>query len=102
VASTLRVGAAFPDPPFNDMNDDDGLDISMMRAIGDELGMHVEFIRYRGISTARIAIAVRREDAAMLHRLNAAQARLEEDRRRPQIRRKWLGSPLLDQSGPSR
>jgi polar amino acid transport system substrate-binding protein len=232
---TLRVGTAFPDPPFNDMNGDGGLDISMMRAIGDELGAHVEFVHYqggnfdavfdgldagdydcvtsgttvtpgreraaafcepylvsgqsiavnvdryphvrtvddltgltigvqrgntsqpianrlvaqgkakavqiydygaikaaiddvasgrcdafmklapvltelvrpvggvrvvqRGISTERIAIAVRRGDGSMLHRLNAAQARLEQDGRLSQLRLRWLGSAPLDQSG---
>jgi polar amino acid transport system substrate-binding protein len=45
---TLRVGAAFPDPPFNGMPDDSGLDIDLMRAIGDSLGATVEFIRYEG------------------------------------------------------
>jgi polar amino acid transport system substrate-binding protein len=45
---TLRVGAAFPDPPFNGAKDAGGLDISMMRAVGDVLGMVVEFIPYDG------------------------------------------------------
>jgi len=43
----LRVGAAFPDPPFNDV-DDSGLDIDLMSAIGGLLGRAVEFIRYSG------------------------------------------------------
>lgn len=45
---TLRVGAAFPDPPFNGVTGIDGLDISMMRAVGDLLGMAVEFVPYEG------------------------------------------------------
>ncbi|MFN8031701.1 MAG: ABC transporter substrate-binding protein [Mycobacterium sp.] len=43
----LRVGAAFPDPPFND-GDGAGLDIDLMDAIGQLLGRAVEFVRYQG------------------------------------------------------
>ena len=43
---TLRVGAAFPDPPFNGMPDDTGLDIDLMTAIAQSLGTTVEFIPY--------------------------------------------------------
>jgi ABC-type amino acid transport substrate-binding protein len=46
---TLNVGAAFPDPPFNGADDDGGLDISMMQAIGEVLGMTVRFVPYRGV-----------------------------------------------------
>jgi polar amino acid transport system substrate-binding protein len=45
---TLRVGAAFPDPPFNGMPDDAGLDVDLMTAIGKALGAQVEFIPYEG------------------------------------------------------
>ena len=45
---TLRVGAAFPDPPFNGMPDDAGLDIDLMAAIAERLGATVEFIAYEG------------------------------------------------------
>jgi ABC-type amino acid transport substrate-binding protein len=45
---TLRVGAAFPDPPFNGMPDDIGLDIDLMTAIAEALGAAVEFIPYDG------------------------------------------------------
>jgi len=45
---TLRVGAAFPDPPFNGMPGDAGLDIDLMEAIGEKLGASVEFIAYEG------------------------------------------------------
>ena len=45
---TLRVGAAFPDPPFNGMPDDGGLDIDLMAEIAKKLGMDVEFIPYDG------------------------------------------------------
>jgi len=45
---TLRVGAAFPDPPFNGMPDDSGLDIDLMKAIAEKLGATVEFIPYDG------------------------------------------------------
>jgi polar amino acid transport system substrate-binding protein len=44
----LRVGAAFPDPPFNGMPDDTGLDIDLMSAIAESLGSTVEFIAYEG------------------------------------------------------
>jgi polar amino acid transport system substrate-binding protein len=45
---TLRVGAAFPDPPFNGMPDDTGLDIDLMTAIAESLGAAVQFIPYHG------------------------------------------------------
>jgi polar amino acid transport system substrate-binding protein len=45
---TLRVGAAFPDPPFNGMPDNTGLDIDLMTAIAKSLGAEVEFIPYNG------------------------------------------------------
>ena len=45
---TLRVGAAFPDPPFNGMPGDGGLDIDLMTAIAKALGATVEFVPYDG------------------------------------------------------
>jgi polar amino acid transport system substrate-binding protein len=45
---TLRVGAAFPDPPFNGMPDNTGLDIDLMTEIAKALGATVEFIAYEG------------------------------------------------------
>ena len=45
---TLRVGAAYPDPPFNGMPDNTGLDIDLMTAIAEALGATVEFIAYHG------------------------------------------------------
>jgi polar amino acid transport system substrate-binding protein len=45
---TLRVGAAFPDPPFNGMPDNAGLDIDLMTAIAESLGATAEFIPYEG------------------------------------------------------
>jgi polar amino acid transport system substrate-binding protein len=45
---TLRVGAAFPDPPFNGVPDGGGLDIDLMTQIATALGMAVEFIPYDG------------------------------------------------------
>jgi polar amino acid transport system substrate-binding protein len=44
----LRVGAAFPDPPFNGMPEDTGLDIDLMTAIAQSLGATAEFIPYQG------------------------------------------------------
>jgi polar amino acid transport system substrate-binding protein len=45
---TLKVGAAFPDPPFNGMPDNTGLDIDLMTAIAGKLGAAVEFVPYEG------------------------------------------------------
>ncbi len=45
---TLRVGAAFPDPPFNGMPGDTGLDIDLMIELAEKLGATVEFIPYDG------------------------------------------------------
>ena len=45
---TLRVGAAFPDPPFNGMPGNAGLDIDLMTAIAEALGATVEFVSYDG------------------------------------------------------
>jgi ABC-type amino acid transport substrate-binding protein len=45
---TLRVGAAYPDPPFNGMPDDGGFDIDLMTAIAGKLNIGVEFIAYEG------------------------------------------------------
>jgi ABC-type amino acid transport substrate-binding protein len=45
---TLRVGAAFPDPPFNGMPGDGGLDIDLMTSIAAALNMDVEFVPYEG------------------------------------------------------
>jgi polar amino acid transport system substrate-binding protein len=45
---TLRVGVAFPDPPFNGMPDNTGLDIDLMTAIAKALGAAAEFIPYEG------------------------------------------------------
>lgn len=46
--ATLRVGAAYPDPPFNGMPDDGGLDIDLMNAVAEKLNMDVEFVAYEG------------------------------------------------------
>jgi len=235
MGQTLRVGAAFPDPPFNGAKDDGGLDISLMHAVAELLGVSVEFVPYtgpdfnsifgalnagecdcvtagttvaperqtpaafcdpylvsgqslavdmkrlpdvhgvddlagltigvqqgntsqpiaerlvadrrakavriydygdirtaiddsttggcdafmklapvltelvravdgvevvqRGLSTERIATAVRPSDIDLLNRINTAQAEMEDDGRLSEIRRTWLGSPGLDQSG---
>lgn len=45
---TLRVGAAFPDPPFNGMSDNGGLDIDLMTAIAKSLSAAVELVPYEG------------------------------------------------------
>jgi ABC-type amino acid transport substrate-binding protein len=45
---TLRVGAAFPDPPFNGMPGGGGLDIDLMTAIATTLRATAEFVAYDG------------------------------------------------------
>lgn len=45
--TTLRVGVAFPDPPFNGAPGG-GLDIDVLTGIAAMLGMTVEFVGYRG------------------------------------------------------
>jgi polar amino acid transport system substrate-binding protein len=45
---TLKVGAAFPDPPFNGMPGNTGLDIDLMTEIAKALGATVKFIPYDG------------------------------------------------------
>nr|WP_245541450.1 ABC transporter substrate-binding protein [Smaragdicoccus niigatensis] len=44
----LRVGAAFPDPPFNGVAGNRGFDVSLMDAIGTILGKTVEFVPFAG------------------------------------------------------
>lgn len=48
MAEVLRVGAAYPDPPFNSAGPDSGLDVDLMHAIADRLGATIEFVRYEG------------------------------------------------------
>jgi polar amino acid transport system substrate-binding protein len=45
--AVLRVGAAFPDPPFNGV-DGGGLDIDLINAVGAAIGMSVQLIAYDG------------------------------------------------------
>lgn len=52
----------------------------------------------RNISSEQIAIAVALGDDAMLKRITAAQAELEDAGTLQEIRRKWLGNPYIDQS----
>ena len=56
----------------------------------------------RGLSTERIATAVRASDKNLLARINAAQADLERAGQLAELRSTWLGSPEVDQSGPGR
>jgi ABC-type amino acid transport substrate-binding protein len=44
----LRVGAAYPDPPFNGMADNSGLDIDLMNAIAEKISATIEFVPYDG------------------------------------------------------
>lgn len=44
----MRVGVAYPNPPFNAMPGDTGLDIELMTELGRSLGESVEFIAYDG------------------------------------------------------
>ena len=47
MSDPLRVGAAFPDPPFNGAENHGGLDISLMEAVAEALSLRVELIPYR-------------------------------------------------------
>lgn len=44
----LRVGTAYPNPPFNAMPGDAGLDIELMTELAGVLGESVEFVAYGG------------------------------------------------------
>ncbi|MCZ0727211.1 ABC transporter substrate-binding protein [Mycolicibacterium iranicum] len=46
--SDLRVGVAYPDPPFNAMPNHGGLDIDVMTALARAIGVEVEFVAYDG------------------------------------------------------
>jgi polar amino acid transport system substrate-binding protein len=47
--TTVTVGVAYPDPPFNGMGENrGGLDIDLITAIGDRLGATVELVPYEG------------------------------------------------------
>ena len=46
--ATLRVGVAYPDPPFNGMPNNSGLDIDLMTGIAKVLGATIEFIASTG------------------------------------------------------
>ncbi|CAN3128807.1 Solute-binding protein family 3/N-terminal domain-containing protein [Mycobacterium sp. smrl_JER01] len=46
--SVLRVGVAYPDPPFTAMPGQTGLDIDVMTALADALSEDVEFVPYDG------------------------------------------------------
>jgi polar amino acid transport system substrate-binding protein len=59
---TLRVGAAYPDPPFNGMPDDGGLDIDLMTAVAGKLDAQVEFVPYEGADFNGIFDALNAKD----------------------------------------
>ncbi|MDA2890965.1 ABC transporter substrate-binding protein [Mycolicibacterium sp. BiH015] len=46
--SDLRVGVAYPDPPFNAMPGHSGLDIDVMTALAGAIGVEAEFVAYQG------------------------------------------------------
>lgn len=46
--STLRVGVAYPDPPFNAMPGQTGLDIEVVTALAGALDHRAEFVAYDG------------------------------------------------------
>jgi ABC-type amino acid transport substrate-binding protein len=60
----LRVGVAYPDPPFNGMPNESGLDIDLMTAIAERLGDTVEFVAYDGADFEGIFDAL---DAGAFH-----------------------------------
>lgn len=45
---TLRVGVAYPDPPFNGGANGGGLDVDLIEAIGVRLGMPIALVAYQG------------------------------------------------------
>jgi len=48
-AAVLRIGSAFPDPPFNgDARAPSGLDVDLMNALARELGLRAQFVPFRG------------------------------------------------------
>jgi polar amino acid transport system substrate-binding protein len=51
----------------------------------------------RGITIENIAIALPLGDQALLSRITAAQAQLEQNGTLHRIRRKWLGNPHIEQ-----
>ncbi|MGD9621357.1 MAG: ABC transporter substrate-binding protein [Mycolicibacterium sp.] len=48
MTAALRVGTAYPNPPFNAMPGDTGLDIELMTELAARLGEAVEFVDYDG------------------------------------------------------
>jgi ABC-type amino acid transport substrate-binding protein len=44
----LRVGAAFPDPPFNGVADGGGLDVDLITEVAAAMGMSVQLVAYDG------------------------------------------------------
>lgn len=46
--TTLRVGVAYPEPPFNAMPGQSGLDIDVMTALAGAIAEEVEFVAYDG------------------------------------------------------
>ncbi|WNG89901.1 ABC transporter substrate-binding protein [Mycobacterium sp. ITM-2016-00317] len=46
--TTLRVGVAYPEPPFNAMPGKSGLDIDVMTALAGAIAEEVEFVAYDG------------------------------------------------------
>lgn len=57
----LRVGVAYPDPPFNGMPNGSGLDVDLMTAIGEHLGATVEFVAYEGADFEAVFDALGRD-----------------------------------------
>lgn len=51
---TLRVGTAVPDPPFNGMSDDTGLDVDLMNTLAEHLGATAQFIPYEGADAGSV------------------------------------------------
>ncbi|MBB2990490.1 ABC-type amino acid transport substrate-binding protein [Mycolicibacterium iranicum] len=46
--SVLRIGVAYPDPPFNAMPGQSGLDIEVMTALAGAVAENVDFVPYDG------------------------------------------------------
>jgi polar amino acid transport system substrate-binding protein len=76
--TTLRVGAAFPDPPFNGMPENSGLDIDLMTELAGRLGATVEFNPYEGADFNGIFDAL---NAGAYHCVTAAAITPEREKK---------------------
>ena len=101
----LRVGAAFPDPPFDLPGDPpSGFDVALMQGVAAELGLHASFVAYQGddfegifhglaagaydaIASGTTVTAARRRVARFCRPyLRSGQSLVVDPARRPEVR----------------